>query len=81
MAESALTMLGFFAPYWRNFTSTVKDGVSSEGFLLEHIHELGWTEAQEYTNLAKKTVQQEVVEPLKKFGIHIDQSRVLELLR
>ena len=80
LAEAALDMLQSFSVYWRNFTSTAQNGVTTEGFSLNHIHELGWTEAQTYTQLAKKTVREEVVKPLERFGIKIDPQRIHELL-
>ncbi len=34
------------SPIWTLRTSTVKDGVTTEGYRLSDVHELGWMESQ-----------------------------------
>jgi hypothetical protein len=49
----------------------VIDGVTSEGFALDHVHELGWMEAPAYTATARTALEQAVIAPLREFGIHV----------
>jgi hypothetical protein len=58
-----------YAPLWEGLTSRLVDGVTSEGFLLEHVHELGWIESGEYRRLALETVEHAIRVPLSRFGI------------
>jgi len=44
-------------------------GVTPEGFLVRHIHELGWMEAGEYADLAQRAVRDRVVARLARHGI------------
>ena len=73
-------MIEAYSPYWTIFTSQIQDGISSEGFQLQHIHELGWTEASKYSRLARETIRKDVLAPLAKFGIIPDPERVERIL-
>jgi hypothetical protein len=53
---------------WRNLTSRVHDGVTSEGFRLEDIHALGWVESERYAPRAERAVA-DVIGRLGRFGI------------
>lgn len=77
IAESSLAE---YAPYWRSISSTAIDGITSEGFQLAHVHELGWMEAQAYAAGARHAVRTEIVEPLARFGIPVRAAVVEELL-
>lgn len=79
LAEVALETLALLAPLWQRLTSRVDDGVTSEGYLLEHVRELGWTEASLYKERARRAVRADVVEPLARFGIELPRER-LDLL-
>jgi hypothetical protein len=57
------------SPIWTLRTSTVKDGVTTEGYRLSDVHELGWMESQHARDVAIRTMQDEVIAPLAKVGI------------
>ncbi len=62
------------SPHWRRLTSRVSDGVTSEGFLLKHVNELGWMEASAYGERARRAVREEIEEPLARYGIELDKA-------
>ncbi len=66
-SESLLT----YAPLWQRLTSRVVDGVTSEGFLLQHVRELGWMESSEYRAVSLETIERAVRLPLSRFGISV----------
>ena len=47
------------------------DGRTSEGFLLAHVHELGWLESTAYRALALETIERSVQAPLGRLGIRV----------
>lgn len=47
------------------------DGVTPEGFLVRHIHELGWMEASEYAGVARRAVRDRVIARLGRHGIEV----------
>lgn len=54
--------------------------MTSEGFLLSHVHELGWMDAESYGVQAREAVVERVVDPLARYGIVVpaeDVERVL----
>lgn len=61
-----------YEPLWERLRSRTVNGVTSKGFQLEHVHELGWMEAQAYKELALDSVERSIREPLLKYGIRID---------
>lgn len=71
LGELATATLKEYAPLWQRLTSRVVDGVTSEGFLLAHVHELGWMESTAYRALALQTVERSVKAPLARFGIDV----------
>lgn len=71
LGKAASESLATFAPLWQRLTSSVVDGVTREGFLLEHVHELGWMESTAYRALALETVERAVRAPLAKLGVHV----------
>lgn len=60
-----------YAPLWERLTSRVVDGMTSEGFPIQHVHELGWMESTAYRSTALDAVQRAVIEPLARFGIRV----------
>lgn len=76
LGEVALETLGDLAPLWQRLTSRVDEGVTTEGFLLEHVRELGWTESSLYKARARRAVLDEVVAPLARFGIELPRERL-----
>lgn len=60
-----------YAPLWKRLRSRVVDGVTTEGFAVDHIRELGWMDAESYAMLAQSGVTESVTRPLARFGIHV----------
>ena len=80
LAAVARETLGWFSPFWKKLRSTVSDGVTSEGFLLEHVNQLGWMEAGSYVQTARNAVQNEVLAPLAEYGIELEARDIEQLL-
>lgn len=73
LARLAVTLVTELVTSQRRFTSTAVDGVTTEGFLVEHINELGWLEAQDYVRRARDVIVEKVVAPLIEHGLPIDE--------
>ncbi|MFT3769529.1 MAG: ferritin-like domain-containing protein [Minicystis sp.] len=71
LGRAASETLASYAPLWQRLTSRVEDGVTSEGFLLAHVHELGWMESTAYRSVALETIERSVRAPLARFGIDV----------
>jgi hypothetical protein len=71
LGQAASSALATFAPLWQRLTSSVVDGVTSEGYRVEHVHELGWMESTAYRALALETVERAVRGPLAKLGVEV----------
>jgi hypothetical protein len=71
LASVALAALRDESSTWRGLTSRVQDGVTSEGFLLAHVHDLGWMVSDAYVAEAERAVRLDVIAPLARFGIEI----------
>ena len=81
LGEVALTMLRLYAPHWTKLRSTVdEDGVTTEGFRLEHVRMLGWNDSESYAKAARKAVREDVLAPLADFGIVPDPKETEALL-
>ncbi len=80
LGEVAASTIELFAPLWQRLTSRVQDGVTSEGYRIEHVRELGWTESSAYAVRARAAIEQEVVAPLGKYGIAIPADRLARVL-
>jgi hypothetical protein len=80
LAEIALATLADLAPLWQRLQSRVIDGITTEGYRLEHIRELGWTESSLYRERARRAVADEIVVPLARYGIVLPSTRVHALL-
>lgn len=81
LGRLAGAMLQSFSPMWQRLRSVVKDGVTSEGFLLSHVHELGWMDAESYGVQAREAVLERVVTPLARYGIVVPAEDVERVLR
>ena len=71
LGRIATETLATYAPLWQRLTSHVEGGVTREGFLIEHVHELGWMESTAYRALALDTIERAVRVPLARFGIDV----------
>lgn len=80
LAGVTVDTIAALAPLWQRLTSRVTDGVTTEGYLLEHVRELGWTEASLYKERARNAVRDDVLAPLAKFGIVPDAAAIAALL-
>jgi hypothetical protein len=80
LATVATRELERIAPVWRSRTSRSNGVVTSEGYRLRDVHELGWLESQTYAALARKTVRDDIVGPLAKYGITLDEALVSRIL-
>lgn len=73
LGRAARETIRQYEPLWKKLRSRVQNGVTSEGFLLSHVCELGWMESTAYAALARDTVQREVIEPLARRGIRVPE--------
>ncbi len=80
LAAVALAGLKDQSPYWKLAGSRSAGGMTSEGFLVRHVHELGWMEAQAYAAEARRAVREEILAPLAQHGIVPDAAKVTALL-
>ena len=80
LAAVALDVLRTFTVYWRRPKGPTKDGLTPDGYRIEHVHELGWMEANAYAARAKRAVRVAIVAPLERMGIAIDRKAVDALL-
>ncbi len=76
----AANTIELFAPLWQRLTSRVQDGVTTEGYQLQHVRELGWTESSAYAKRARAAVEDEVVAPLARYGITVPTDQLARLL-
>jgi hypothetical protein len=80
LADVAITTIGELAPLWQRLVSRVEDGVTTEGYRIEHVRELGWTESSLYRTRARAAIRDEVVAPLARYGIELPPERLAPLL-
>jgi hypothetical protein len=80
LAEVVIETIAQLAPLWQRLQSRVENGITTEGYLLEHVRELGWTEASLYKERARRAVETDVLAPLARFGIRPDRKRIDALL-
>ena len=80
LAGIAMSALRRYEPFWKRLRSKVVDGVTSEGFRLEDVRQLGWMESAAYARAAREAVREAVVQPLARFGIELPSAEVDRLL-
>jgi hypothetical protein len=80
LAVVALDMMRAFQPYWRRLRSVTKDGVTTEGFRIEHVRQLGWMESPAYARAAREAMRDQVMAPLARYGIVLDAEACEALL-
>lgn len=76
LATVAIETIETLSPLWQRLQSRVEDGVTSEGYELTHIRELGWTESSLYKERAKRAIESDVLAPLARYGIHPSRERI-----
>lgn len=57
------------SPLWKRPRSKVRDGITSEGWRLEDVHTLGWVESEKYVTRAREAVSEDILAPLRRYGI------------
>jgi hypothetical protein len=80
LADVAIETIGQLAPLWQRLGSRVVDGMTTEGYRIEDVRELGWTESSQYASRARKAVADDVAAPLARFGIVLPPERLEPLL-
>lgn len=81
LADVALDALGGVAARWRDLGPPSPDGaVTDEGFLVADVNALGWLDAGDYLQVARRAVRERVVEPLARFGVELPPARVAAVL-
>ncbi|MBX3233413.1 MAG: ferritin-like domain-containing protein [Labilithrix sp.] len=80
LAGVTVDTIASLAPLWQRLQSRVTDGLTTEGYRLEHIRELGWTESSLYKERARRAIEDDVLAPLARFGIVPDRSRIAPLV-
>ena len=68
LARVALAEIEDQRDNWRNLTSRVRDGVTSEGFRVEDVHALGWVDSEAYAVRAEQAVR-DVIARLARYDV------------
>src|SRR5207245_1334558 len=71
LAGIASEALGAYQQVWDRMSSQPEGERTTEGYLLEHIHQLGWMESSAYRALTREVIEREVVAPLVARGIPV----------
>jgi hypothetical protein len=71
LGKVARAAIADYVPLWRDLTSQVRDGVTSEGYLLNHIYDLGWMDSERYAETATRALAESVVAPLARHGVEV----------
>lgn len=79
LAEVAVATLDTLAPLWQRLRSEVRGELTSEGFAVADVRQLGWMLSHEYRAAAHAAVRADVVAPLAEFGIRIPEAAVARL--
>jgi hypothetical protein len=80
LARVAAAALRGLSPLWQRLRSEARDGKTSEGFLLDHVYELGWMDSESYGKRAREAVVERVVQPLARHGIVLSEQDVASVL-
>jgi len=80
LADVVVETIASLAPIWQRLQSRVIDGITTEGYELAHVRELGWTEASLYKDRARRAIADDVLAPLSVYGIVPDPARITPLI-
>lgn len=69
LARVARDTLDSYQEIWDSLSSRVVDGMTSEGYRVEHIHALGWMDSEAYKECAADNLRRVAIEPLRRYGI------------
>ncbi len=81
LAQVALDTVRDLSPLWQRLQSRVEAGITTEGYRLDHVRELGWTESSLYKTRARRAIEEEVLAPLAVFGIRPARDALEDLFR
>jgi hypothetical protein len=71
LAAVAVDTLEGLARCWRRKASSVRDGVTAEGWRVEDLHALGWLESERLLQWEREVVRRDVLAPLDALGIRV----------
>jgi hypothetical protein len=80
LGHVALDSIRELSPVWRVLTSSEHDGMTSEGFSLDQVGQLGFMISTTARRVARSAMRDEVVAPLAKFGIVVPEHELEQLL-
>ena len=80
LGENATVLIEELATTWRLRTSRVTNGVTSEGYDVDHVHELGWMDSESFAERARDCIRREIVPPLARRGIVVDAKRLTHII-
>ena len=69
LGRAAADTVAQHEPIWSRLRSRVVDGITSEGFRIDDVHQLGWMESSAYAAAARTELQASVRAPLRRYGI------------
>lgn len=80
LGRVALDALRVQAAGWARVGAPARGDVTPEGWRVADVHALGWMEAGEYMEVARRAVRERVVAPLARLGIDVPPGEVERLL-
>jgi hypothetical protein len=80
LAGVALDALMSYLPAYRDLRSKRDGEYTSEGYRLSDVHALGWMDSEAYAALARESVLHDVVAPLGRRGIAVDERGIAALM-
>jgi hypothetical protein len=78
LSRATLASLTDLSAFWKGEPGDVANGVTSRGFRVEHLHELGWLESARAMPLARE-VAERLLEPLAAHGVGLSQDERIAL--
>jgi hypothetical protein len=76
----ALGQVAQLASVWRARQSRLIDGRTSEGYLLDDIHALGWIDSEAFAARARDCIVRSIAAPLAQRGIRVDENELARLV-
>jgi hypothetical protein len=73
LAKVARNEIETLSPLWKERRSKSVDGVTTEGYCVEDLRQLGWIESTRVAKIAITAVETEIVAPLAELGILVER--------